>query len=183
LLKKNHINGDKQMDTFEAIHTRRSIRQFTGGEVSEDQVQKILSAAMCAPSAGNAHPWHFLVLRERAILDRIPEIHPHALMTKQASLGILVCGDLQLEKYQGFWVEDCAAATQNLLLAAHALGLGAVWTGIYPDAERTATFQTEFTLPETIIPFAFIPMGPPAQILSRKDIYLPERVHVNGWNS
>ena len=169
------------MDIFEAIHTRRSIRQFAGGDISEDVLRKILSAAMCAPSAGNAQPWQFVVLRDRALLDRIPQIHPHAQMTKQASLGILICGDLRLEKYKGFWVEDCSAATQNLLLAAHGAGLGAVWTGIHPDAARTAAFQAEFALPEQVIPFAFVPMGPPAQLLARKDIFLPERVHLNGW--
>lgn len=169
------------MDIFEAIHTRRSIRQFTGGEVSEDTVRQILSAAMCAPSAGNGQPWQFVVLRDRALLDRIPDIHPHAMMTRQASLGILVCGDLRLEKYKGFWVQDCSAATQNLLLAAHGAGLGAVWTGVYPDESRTANFRQFFRLPEEVVPFSFVPMGPPAQQLARKDIFLPERVHLNGW--
>jgi nitroreductase len=171
------------MDIFEAIHTRRSIRQFTGGEVGDDAVRKILSAAMCAPSAGNAQPWQFVLIRERALLYRIPELHPHAQMARQASLGILVCGDLRLEKYQGFWVQDCSAATQNLLLAAHGAGLGAVWTGVYPDACRVASFRQFFSLPDEVVPFAFIPMGPPAQQLARKDIFLPERVHLNSWQA
>jgi len=169
------------MDIFEAIHTRRSIRQFTGGDIDEESVRQILSAAMCAPSAGNAQPWHFVVIRDRALLDRIPEIHPHALMTRQASLGILVCCDLRLEKYKGFWVQDCAAATENLLLAAHGVGLGAVWTGVYPDANRVNNFRQFFSLPEDVVPFSFVPLGPPAQQLGRKDIFLPERVHLNRW--
>ena len=171
------------MDIFEAIHTRRSIRQFTGGAVSEEVLRNILSAAMCAPSAGNAQPWQFVVLRERALLDRIPEFHPHAPMARQAAVGVLVCGDLRLEKYTGYWVQDCSAATQNLLLAAHGAGLGAVWTGVYPDAGRVAGFRQLLALPEEIVPFSFVPMGPPAQQLARKDLFLPERVHLNGWQA
>jgi nitroreductase len=171
------------MDIFEAIHTRRSIRQFTGGEVSRETERKLLSAAMCAPSAGNAQPWQFVVLRDRALLDRVPDIHPHALMTKQASLGILICGDPRLEKHKGFWVQDCSAAAQNLLLAAHGAGLGAVWTGVHPDAVRVDAFRRLLGLPEAVIPFAFVPIGPPAQQLARKEIFLPERVHLNGWQA
>ncbi|WP_339137266.1 MAG: nitroreductase family protein [Candidatus Electrothrix sp. GW3-4] len=170
------------MEIFEALHTRRSIRKYTEGDVGEEIVWKILAAAMCAPSAGNEQPWQFVVIRERTLLDSIPEFHPHASMVRQASLGILVCGDTRLEKYKGFWVQDCSAATQNLLLAAHGAGLGAVWTGVHPDKGRERGFRHLLGLPEEVVPFSFVPLGPVNQQLARKDIFLEERVHMNRWH-
>jgi nitroreductase len=169
------------MDILEAIQTRRSIRVFTDQPVSPDLVRQILQAAMMAPSAGNAQPWQFLVVDDRSILDHIPTIHPYAAMSRQAQVGILVCGDLSREKYPGFWVQDCAAAIQNMLLAAHGLGLGAVWTGIYPDADREGRFREFFRLPASIIPLAFIPIGYPGQHPSSRDRFDPDRIHSNAW--
>jgi len=116
---------------------------------------------MSAPSAGNQQPWHFIVVNERVLLDRIPEFSPYAAMCRQAPLGILVCGDTTLEKYPGYWIQDCSAATQNLLLAAHDLGLGAVWTGVYPREERIRGFREAFKLPDHILPLAFVVIGYP----------------------
>ena len=101
--------------------------------VSEADVTELLEAAMAAPSAGNQQPWHFIVIRDRAVLNAIPGFHPHAAMALHAPVGILVCGDPALEKHPGYWVQDCAAATENLLLAVAAKGLGAVWCGVYPS--------------------------------------------------
>ncbi len=171
------------MNVFDAIRTRRSIRKFTPEPVSPDQVRILLQAAMMAPSAGNAQPWQFLVVDDRRLLERIPSIHPYAAMSREASVGILVCGDLSREKYPGFWVQDCAAAVQNLLLAAHGLGLGAVWTGIYPDRDREARFRELFHLPTSIIPLAFIPVGHPAQHPPTPERFDPSRIHHNTWNS
>lgn len=169
------------MNILEALHTRRSIRKFTDAPVSDEHIQTILAAGMTAPSAGNAQPWHFVVVNDRQVLDAIPEFHAYAAMCRQATAGILVCGDLSLEKYKGFWVQDCSAATQNILLAAHALGLGAVWTGIYPDEPRMQGARNLFNIPDNIIPFAFVPLGHPDQPATHKNRYNEKRVHKNAW--
>ncbi len=171
------------MDIFEAIHNRRSIRKYTERPLTQEQLEKILRATMTAPSAGNAQPWQFVVVKNKKTLARLHEYNPYAAMAKDAPLGILVCGDLSKEKYPGFWVQDCSAAIQNLLLATHALGLGAVWTGIHPVKEREIAFQKEFELPAQIIPLAFIVIGHPAQNSLYKDRYLPERIHEEKWTS
>ena len=106
------------MDVLEAIHTRRSIRAYQDQPVPKELVQQILTAAMYAPSAGNAQPWQFVVINDRKLLQQIPKVHPHAPMAEQAPLAIMVCGDLDMEKYPGNWPLDCAAAVENLLLAA-----------------------------------------------------------------
>ena len=136
---------------------------------------------MEAPSAINAQPWHFIVITNKEILNKMTEVHTHALMAKQATIGVLVCGDLSLEKAKGFWVQDCSAATQNILLAVHALGLGAVWTGVYPRKERVDGFKEMFDLPEDIIPFSFIPIGYPAEKPFKADRFKKNRIHYNKW--
>lgn len=167
------------MDTLAAIHTRRSIRKFTAAPVSEDTVQQLLAAAMAAPSAGNQQPWQYVVMTDKALLAKIPAINIYAAMAGRAPLGILVCGDTCLEKYAGYWVIDCAAAVQNLLLAAHALGLGAVWTGVYPTMDRVEAFRSLCAVPEGVIPHSFIVLGHPAEEKKTEDRYKPERVHRN----
>ena len=136
---------------------------------------------MSAPSAGNEQPWHFVVLRKRRILNAIPEIHPYSQMLKQAALGILICGDLSLEVYKGFWVQDCSAAIQNMLLAAHSLGLGAVWLGIYPMEERVTGVRKMLSIPENIVPFAIVSIGWPAEEKPPAKRYRADRVHYDGW--
>jgi len=169
------------MDTIEAIRTRRSIRRFKNKEVSEAELKELLAAAMQAPSAVNEQPWHFVVIRDRTTLEKIPSIHIYASMAKEASAAILVCADLNLEKAKGFWVEDCSAAVENLLLAAHAKGLGAVWCGIYPNKERMVPFSEMFSLPPNVIPFALVPIGYPAEEKKPEDRYRPDRVHRDKW--
>lgn len=169
------------MDVMEAIRTRRSIRTFTKQPVPDRVVQELLAAAMSAPSAGNQQPWHFILITDRQILDQVAAVNPYAAMAAKAPLGILVCGDLSLEKYPGYWVQDCSAATQNLLLAAHAKGLGAVWTGIYPTESRVAGFKRLCNLPESVLPLALIVIGYPAQKLRPEDRYRQDRVHRNVW--
>lgn len=167
------------MDLFDALYSRRSIRQYTDEPVSDEHVQQLLSAAMIAPSAGNAQPWRFIVINERPLLDKLADYHPYVGMIKQTPLAILVCGDLSLEKYAGYWVVDCSAAVQNLLLAAHGLGLGAVWTGVYPMQERMDYLNELFSLPENIVPHSLIPVGRPAMNSKRLDRFKEERVHYN----
>ena len=169
------------MDTLEAIHTRRSIRQYKPGVVSDETLREVLAAAMSAPSAGNEQPWHFVVVTDRTALRKIPVIHPYAAMAAHAPAAVLVCGDVGLEVYHGFWVQDCSAATQNILLAAHALGLGAVWCGVHPVPDRVEAFRSLFALPERVIPFALIPLGVPAEAPRPADRFMPDRIHRDNW--
>jgi nitroreductase len=161
--------------------TRRSIRRYTGEQVPDDIVAQLLQAAMSAPSAGNEQPWQFVVVRQRAILEAIPSIHPHSMMLKEAALGIAVCGDLEREVYKGFWVQDCSAATQNMLIAAHGLGLGAVWLGFYPMEDRVAGLKRLLSLPEHVVPLCMVSMGWPAEQKTATLRYLEERVHYDKW--
>ena len=169
------------MDTLEAIHTRRSIRKYQDRPVPDELVRQLLAAAMSAPSARNGQPWQFIVISDRELLARVPQFNPNAKMAAEAPLGILVCGDLSLEISKGYWPVDCAAAVQNLLLAAHALGLGAVWTGVWPREERMDGFRQLCKLPENIVPHAFIVLGYPAEQKEGVDRYHPERVRQNRW--
>lgn len=169
------------MEAYDAIVTRRSIRQFEDKPVPAEMVEKLLRAAMMAPSAGNQQPWEFIVLTERALLDEMPNLHPYCQMIRQTPVAVLVCGNTQREKYPGYWPQDCSAAIMNLLLAAHALGLGAVWTGIFPRDERIEPFKKRFNLPAHVMPLALIPIGWPAENPPQPERWAPERVHYNGW--
>jgi len=169
------------MDAMTTLYSRRSIRLYNAKSVPGNVVQDILRAAMCAPSAGNERPWHFIVLTDRALLDEIPKIHPFAAMLKQAQTAILVCGDVALEKYKGYWALDCAAASQNILLAAHAKGLGAVWCGVYPTEDRVMNLKKLLNLPEHIVPFSLIPLGFPAEVKEPVERFDGSRVHDNRW--
>ncbi len=169
------------METLQAIATRRSIRKFLGKPVSSDTVRMLLEAAMFAPSAGNEQPWQFIVLDDRKLLDEVPSICANASMCRQSPLAILVCGDKAFERYPEFWVQDCSAAVENLLLAAHALGLGAVWAGVYPLNDRVEVFRRRLGLPEEITPFALVALGYPNEAPATPKRYNEERVHYNGW--
>jgi nitroreductase len=169
------------VDALEALATRRSIRRYTAAPVSDALVAVLLRAAMSAPSAGNQQPWQFVVIRDRQPREAIPAFHPFADMVRQAPAAVLVCGDLERERYPGYWVQDCAAATENLLLAAHASGLGAVWVGVYPKEDRVARFQQLLGLPSRVIPLALVPLGWPDERLPTVDRFDPSRVHVNRW--
>lgn len=169
------------MDILTAIHTRRSVRAFTGERVAEEDVKALLDAAMIAPSAGNAQPWQFAVIDDRSLLEQIPAINPYAAAAKSAPLGILVCGDLQAEKYPGFWVQDCSAAIQNLLLAAVAKGLGTVWTGVHPIEERVTAFRALLGIPEHVVPLGFIVIGHPKAEQKAQSRFDEQKVHRNRW--
>ncbi len=169
------------MELMEAIRTRRSIRKFEDRDIPKEMIREILDAAMMAPSAGNSQPWQFVVVNDRETLDATKDIHPHLKMVTQAKVGILLCADLSLEKFPGYWTQDCSAAMQNMLLAIHGLGLGAVWTGVYPMEDRVKAFTTMFNLPEKVIPLGFVPIGWPAQTIKSESRYKEERVHYNTY--
>ncbi len=168
------------MDAMEAILTRRSIRKYTKQPVSDEVLKELLEAAMYAPSAGNRQPWCFVVINDRKIMNEIPKYHPYAQMLKEAAVAILVCCDINLEN-KGFGIEDCSAATQNILLVAHANGLGAVWIGIYPVEPLVMATKKLLNLPENIKPVSIISIGYPAEQKPRPDRYRADRVHYNQW--
>jgi nitroreductase len=169
------------MDMMDKILSRKSIRQYTAKPVPREVIIEVVHAAMSAPSAGNERPWHFIILTARALLDAIPKFHPYAAMLKQAGVAILVCGDTTLEKHKGYWVLDCAAATENMLLAIHARGLGAVWCGIYPTEDRVLNLRKLLSLPEYVVPFSLVPIGFPAEEIKAGDRFDDSRVHENRW--
>jgi len=136
---------------------------------------------MQAPSAHNEQPWLFIVVDEKDILEKVSDLGLYVKMAKKAPLGILVCGDLQLQRAPGFWVQDCSAAVQNMLLAVTDMKLGAVWSGIYPQEDLVKNYKSVFCLPENIIPFAFVVIGYPDEKLPRNDRYKEEKVRYNNW--
>lgn len=169
------------MQTIKAILTRRSVRSYTDKKVKEQDIEDMLRAAMYAPSANNRQPRHFVVIENRGLLDEIPNIHPHAKMLKEAPLAILVCADTEAQDMAGYYSQDCSAATQNILLAAHEKGLGAVWLGVYPREERMKPVRELFDLPGNIVPFSLISIGHYDKKLPDVERYDKSRVHWNSW--
>lgn len=177
-------DADNGNAAIENIMTRTSIRAFTGQSVSSDTVEMLLRAGMAAPTAVNLQPWHFVAITDRAKLDEMRQANPHAKMLEQAPLAIVVCGDMN-KAMEGpgrdFWIQDCSAATENILLAAHALGLGAVWTGGHPIEERVNTLREILQLPENLIPLCAIVIGYPAENPEPKDKWKTENVSYNTY--
>ena len=166
---------------MKCIYTRRSIRKYTPESVSPELLDSFIKAGMNAPSAANQQPWQFVVIDDRKLLDELMTVHPHSSMLKQATAAILVCGDLSLEERQGYWVQDCAACTQNILLEIADAGLGAVWLGVHPREDRVTGIRRILGIPEHVVPFALIPVGYPAEEKTPNDKFHPERIHRNGW--
>ena len=175
---------DNSAAVLETIMTRTSIRAFTDTPVEDEKIEQILRAGMAAPSAVNKQPWAFVVVNDREGLDRLREAHPHARMLSTAQAAIIVCGDMSkaLEGMgRDFWIQDTSAATENILIAAHALGLGAVWTGVYPNPSVMPGIVEALELPSHIIPLNVIPIGYPAESPAPKDKWNPENIHYNKW--
>ncbi|MGI6686051.1 MAG: nitroreductase family protein [Bacillota bacterium] len=168
-------------DLLNAILSRRSIRKFTSEPISDELVTELLKAGMSAPSAHNQQPWQFVVIKKREALNQIMRFHPYSTMLKEANLAILVCGDRNLFKSENFWTQDCAAATENILLAAHALGLGAVWMGIYPQAVLVKSMMILIEAPENIIPFSLIAVGYPKEKKDAANRFEEKRIHYDRW--
>ncbi|HHE55361.1 MAG TPA: nitroreductase family protein [Caldithrix abyssi] len=169
------------MEALEAIYTRRSIRQFTDQPVEAEKIESLLRAAMQAPSAHNKQPWHFLIINDRSLLNQIADFHPYAKMLYKAPLALAVCGDLGKESNDRYLALNCAAATQNILLTAHGLNLGAVWIAVYPREERIKKIKLLLELPLHIIPISLVAVGYPAQKVAREDRHDPKKVHVSRW--
>lgn len=162
------------------IMTRTSIRQYTNEPVSKADIETMLRAGMAAPTAVNKQPWHFVVVTDKAKLKALSE--GRGRMLEQCAVAIVVCGDMEKAmpgKAKEYWIQDCSAATENILLAANALGLGAVWTGVYPMEDRMAAVSKAMKLPETIVPLCTIVIGHPAEQPKPKDKWKPENVSYN----
>lgn len=169
------------MSAIEAIMTRSSVRSYTSEKVSTEDIELMLKAAMAAPTASNRQPWEFVVVDDPEILKAIPSVVKGARMADKAPLVILACGNMELNSSL-FWVEDVSAATENLLLAAHAIGLGAVWCGVFPDSNnRIATMQQMLGLPEHIVPLNVIAIGHPDSEPNVKDKWEPSKVSYNKY--
>lgn len=171
-------------DLIQLILTRTSIRAFQDKPVSDETVEVLLKAAMAAPSAKNSQPWSFVVIRDRALLEKLGDSLPNAKMTATAPVAVVICGVLEKAlpgEAREYWIQDAAAATENFLLAVHALGLGAVWTGVHPISERIRILKDALHLPDGIEPFCLIPFGYPAVPASVKDKWDPSIVHQDTW--
>ena len=176
-------NGDAQI-AINNIMTRTSIRQYTDEPVSKENIETMLRAGMAAPTAVNRQPWHFVVITSKEKLAELAGDGPRGGMLKKAALAIVVCGNMDKAlqgQGQGFWIQDCSAATENILLAANALGLGAVWTGVYPDENRAASVAKVLKLPQSFIPLCTIVIGHPAEQPQPKDKWKPENVSYNEY--
>ena len=160
---------------LEVIASRKSVRDYEARPVPEEMIDTLLHAAMAAPTAKNRQPWEFIVVRKREVLDSLADGLPYAKMLFKAPLAVVVCAS-----DEQFWEQDCAAATENLLLAAEALGLGAVWTAAADDA-RAAVVRRVLGVPEEVKPFCVIPVGFPAEDKKAKDKWKPEKVHQEKW--
>lgn len=169
------------MEALEAIRTRRSVRKYSSAAVPQGSVELLLRAAMAAPSAGDQQPWCFVVVRDRERLSQLATAGPHGRMIERAPLAVVVCADLGRVRHEGFWIQDCSAATENLLLAAHALGLGAVWVGTYPREDRVKRVGEVLGLREPLLAFAVVALGHPSESVTPADRFDPKRVYMETY--
>lgn len=167
---------------LQSVLCRRSIRKFSAvRDIADETVDIVLRAAMQAPSAANQQPWRFIVVRDRNRLEAISRVSPYAAMTRDAALAVVIAGDIRAATLPAFWPQDCAAATQNLLLEAVNQGLGAVWLGVHPVKDREVYLARMLELPEGVIPFAVVPVGYPEQPNVFVERWDPDKVHRERW--
>lgn len=169
------------MDILEAIYTRRSIRKFTNEAISGEDLEKILRAGFQAPSAHNFQPWEFLIIKDKSTFEEISRVHTYAKMLPQADTCIIVCGDEKKQPKTGFMIEDCSAAIQNILLAAHGLGLGAVWCGLYPVTQLTEDIKNICSLPDHITPVGMVVLGHKGEDKAPVDRFDAGKIHYEKW--
>ena len=169
------------MEALDAIMTRKSVREFEGKPLPKETIGNLLAAGMQAPSARNGQPWHFVVITGKETLAKVAEFSQYASMAPSASAGILVCADTTNAGSRDYFVQDCAAATQNILLAAHALSLGGVWTGVYPNEEKMDGFRKLLGIPAHIAPVSFVVVGHPKKMVMATRRYDGKKVHMEKW--
>lgn len=166
-----------------SILGRRSIRTYEDKPINDEMIQAILETAMAAPSACAKDPWRFIVVREKEALNKIADGLPHGQMLRSAGVGFVICGDINAahDNQLSYMLQDCSAAIENLLLAVHNIGLGAVWLGVHPREERMKHITQLFSLPENIIPIACIAVGYPAESKEARTRFDPDYVHYEKW--
>lgn len=191
-LASDKVTVDKSADAQQSVNaeqavldniaTRTSVRDYEARPVEKEKIEKMLRAAMAAPTAMNKQPWHFVVVDQRNVLDALAGANPYAKMLKKAPLAIVVCGNTDKMIEGGgrdFWIQDASAATENLLLAAHAMGLGAVWTGAYPSEERCISISKVLSLSDNLVPLNMIVVGYPAEHPQPKQKFKEENISYN----
>jgi nitroreductase len=167
-----------ETDILDVIKKRRSIRKYTGQAVTDEQIRQLLEAAMAAPSASNIQSWEFVVVRDPDLKRQLAQTHTWSHMAADAAAVFVVCGN---ERASQHWIADASAATENLLLAVTALGLGAVWVGIYPGTDREAHVRRVLDIPEEIRVLCLVPVGHPAESKAPRTQYAESKVHYEGW--
>lgn len=167
-----------ETNVLDLIKKRRSIRQYTDQAVTDNQIRQLLEAAMAAPSGSNIQPWEFVVVKDPDIKRQLAQTHTWSSMAADAAVVFVVCGN---ERASHHWVEDASVATENLLLAVTALGLGAVWVGIHPDADREAHVRRVLDIPEGIRVLCLVPVGHPDESKPPRTQYQESKVHYERW--
>lgn len=163
------------------IKKRRSIRKYTGQVITDKQVKVLLELGFSAPSAHNFQPWHFIVVKDGKMLEKIAEFHPYAKMIAQAGCAIIVCGDHDKQTMDGFIVEDTSAAIQNMLIGAESMGLNTVWCGIYPIEQLVSSFRNELDIPPDVLPVGMVVVGHGDEDKLPNERYIEEKVHFDKW--
>lgn len=186
LLRLVHRAGgtSTSLSAVENILTRKSVRKYTGAPIPASVQENIMRCAMAAPTAMNIQPWTFIVVDTQEGRNKLITLNFQPEKIATAGMVVIVCGDstkFMEGPARDFWIEDCSAATQNILLAAHAEGLGAVWCGVYPIKETMDMFSELYQLPENIVPFAMVTIGHPSENPAVKDKWAPEKIHHNYW--
>ena len=185
----------KEKGALEVIKARTSIRSFTGKKLTEDQIHTLLDAAMAAPTGANIQPWRFIVITDDEIKAGLYQGEKHKHMVTTAGAVIVVCGETTrmvkprdaaedaepVERPNNYWFEDCSAATENLLLAATALDLGAVWLSCYPTERIVDRIRAYLGIPANVTPLAIVPVGYPAETPEPKDKWNPDNIHYDRW--
>lgn len=184
-VSQNQSSIEPKQTVMENILSRKSVRSYTDRPVSREQLDTLVRAAMAAPTGRDMRPWRFVVINERETLKALSDSLPFAKMLPEAQAAIVVCGDMSVTDKEGNpsrnWPFDCSAATENLLLMAESMGLGAVWTGVYPYKERIKAVKNALNLPENIVPFNLIPVGYPQGAPQPKDKFDQSNIHYNVW--
>lgn len=178
-IEKEKEKADKQNQALETILNRKSVRKYTARPVEKEKLEILVRAGMAAPSSRDRRPWEFVIVTDRKTLDTMAEGLPFARMLKETNQAIVVCGDTI--KSDNAWFLDCSAAAQNILLAAESMGLGAVWTAVYPYPDRIRIVREELRLPDHIMPLNVIPIGYPQGKESPKNKYNPQQIHYDTW--
>ena len=169
------------MDILETIMTRRSIRKFSGIPITKEQEETILKAGFQSPTAHDRQAWEFIVIRDMEVLKSISSFHPYAKMLENAGFAILVCGNTEKQNSLGFLVADCSASIQNMLLAAHGIGLGAVWCGVYGGENLVDEMKKLLNIPVYIIPIGLVVIGNKAAEKEPTDRFDKNKIHYDKW--